>query len=473
MFVVERVYAVAEIRGQDEIDSIVDALATAGFQPALRSMTAAAAKVATLGGRRLGVGVLVNREPRFRTSTTHVDAPIGDLMFAVTEGIADRCYFVQPFSNRLFVFELRHHCVPSRLTEFCAAVERAVRARLDGRRVRGMDFSWAAVKEPIARQVPGSSRFPDAELKTKKPEYSEDELRAARLLVGAEARSFLLQLAQIGKVRAADAKLPPALIESLLGEHLLSKEYLVLCRKDSRTLCQVTNVEDLNVVSGGKLVCATCGRKFGEELVHEIFAGTDSSKQLVTSSRWMTIWLTDLLIQAGLAKEKIVWSATAGDDEIDIMTDELGLRILFELKDREFGLGDAYPFAYRLDRYGGNLGIVVSTDKIAQEAEKFFHEQRSKSAASIETLAAERIETGVRDLVDKYSRAGAQRVLNNLSVPLGINIGPLVSNWMDMFATAFRGGHYKSVAPAVQAPLEPVQLAKIGTENALATIGAE
>jgi hypothetical protein len=157
MFVVERVYAVAEIRDQDEIDSIVSELAAAGFQPTLRSMVAAAAKVATLGGRRLGVGAFVNRDPRFRTSTAQVDAPIGDLLFTGAEGIADRCYFVQPFGDRLFVFEIRHHCVPRALPEFCAAVERAVRARLDGRRVRGMNFSWAQVQG--TRRSPSSRVF--------------------------------------------------------------------------------------------------------------------------------------------------------------------------------------------------------------------------------------------------------------------------------------------------------------------------
>jgi hypothetical protein len=316
-----------------------------------------------------------------------------------------------------------------------------------------MNFSWQSVKEGPLRSATGPPRFRDTESKTKKADYSEAELRATRLLVGSEARNLILQLAQIGKVRAADAKLPPTLIEQLLGENLLSKEYLVVCRKDSRTLCQVTNIEDLNEVSGGKLVCPTCGRRFSEELVHEIFAGTEISKQLVTSSRWMTIWLTDLLVQAGLNKEAIAWSATAGDDEVDLMTDELGLRILFELKDREFGLGDAYPFAYRVERYGGNVGIVISTDKVSGEAEKFFQEQRSKAAASIETLAGARIESGVRDLIEKYSRSGVQRTLANLAGPLGINIGFLVSKWMEMFAAIYREGHYKPPSP-VQPLLE-------------------
>ncbi len=348
MFIIQRVRASAEIREQVEIDSVIDHLEFSGFKAALRSMVSSAAQVATLGRRRLSVETLLNRDSRFRASVGQPNAPIGDILFSSDQGIADRCYFLQPFNNNLFVFEIRHHCVGTRLPDFCAGVETAVHAKLDGRRVRGMNFTWVPIKENLGRHVPPSSRLPDADLKTKKPNYSDDELRAARSLVGAQVRGFLMQLAQIGKVRAADAKLPPELIGKLLSEGLLSKEFLVQCRKDSRTLCQVTNVDDLNAASGGKLVCPMCGRKFSDELVHEIFAVTDASKQLVTSSRWMTIWLTDLLVQAGLTKENISWSATTGDDEIDLMTDELGLRIFFELKDREFGLGDAYPFTFRL-----------------------------------------------------------------------------------------------------------------------------
>jgi hypothetical protein len=442
MFVVERSSASAEIREQGEINGVVDHLISDGYRAALRSMVEAAGKVATLGGHGIGVEALINRERRFRLGAPQTDSPVGDLLFKVGSEIAERCYLVQPFRNKVFIFEIRHHALPSGLINFCAEVERAIRARLDGRRVRGMNFAWQPVKGPSRRFVASPSRLPEAELTSQKPSYSAEELRAARLLVGAEARTLLLQLAQIGKVRAADAKLQAPLIEQLLCEHLLSKEYLVLCRKDSRTLCQVANIDDLNAMTGGRLVCATCGRKFSEEIIQEIFAGTELSKRLITSSRWMMIWLTDLLVGAGLSKDAVGWSATSGDDEIDIITDELGLRIIFELKDREFGLGDAYPFSYRLERYKGDLGVVVSTDRIAEEAGKFFQEQRSKAAASIETLVGTQIETDLRALIDKHSRIGVLRTLANLTEPLGIDVNQLVNNWMVMFATALRMGRY-------------------------------
>jgi hypothetical protein len=466
MFIIERVRAEAEIREQSEIDIIVAELDSGGYRPLLRSMVGAAKTAATLGMFDLRVDALSSSRLRLTPQTRKL--LIGDLLFSRAGQISDRCYFVQPTASSLQVFEVRHHSVPTGLSQICGAIEQAARKRLDGRRVRGMNFIWQPrlIRQRSAQRVGSSSRFRDTDLKAKKAEYSEDELRAARLLVGIEARNLILQLAQIGKVRAADAKLPPALIEQLQNEHLLSKEYLVVCRKDSHTLCQVASVEDLNEVSGGKLVCATCGRKFSDELFHEIFAGTETGKQLVTSSRWMTIWLTDLLVLAGIARGAILWGATAGEDEIDIMTDALGLRIFFELKDREFGLGDAYSFAYRLDRYDGSLGVVVSTDRIAGEAEKFFQEQRSKSAASIETLAGTGIEAGIRERIDKYSRYGIGQVLADYSDHIGINIAAVVSGWMDMFSGMLRSGRYKP-------PVPPPITAEAVTTDAVAAGGQE
>ena len=96
MFVVERLYAMAELREQSEIDGGVDHLEAGGYRPALRSMVEAASKVATLTGRGPGVEALINRERRFRLAPQRIDidAPIGDLLFKVVAEIAERCYLV-------------------------------------------------------------------------------------------------------------------------------------------------------------------------------------------------------------------------------------------------------------------------------------------------------------------------------------------------------------------------------------------
>lgn len=183
------------------------------------------------------------------------------------------------------------------------------------------------------------------------------------------------------------------------------------------------------------MLCTVCGRSFRDEVIQEIYALTGEAKRLLDGSRWMTVWLTELLISAGVERDRIAWNATAGDDEIDIMIDAPGPRVFLELKDREFGLGDAYPFAFRVTRYGGTRGVIVSTDQVASEAKRFFTEQRSNMEAEIEFLeGADAIENGVESLVDRISRSGVNELLGELSGPFGVNLIPIMRSWMDQRA---------------------------------------
>ena len=127
---------------------------------------------------------------------------------------------------------------------------------------------------------------------------------------------------------------------------------MVLCRQDSHTICAIQDRVEIDTGGASRFLCTICGRAFKDELVQEIHAPTDFGKRLLSGSRWMTIWVTELLIGSGIARDHIAWNAVAAEDELDIMTDALGPRAFFELKDRDFGLGDAYPFAYRVTSPG-------------------------------------------------------------------------------------------------------------------------
>jgi len=319
-------------------------------------MLKAACEVASMPPDAVSVSSLAAFRQGFRPSSGNV--PVGELLFPSAGSAPDAAYVIQPFGTRLETWEIRHHTTASGLSSFCTAVEQAAKATLDGRRLRGMQFTWRPTTERLSRgYVPGTygrlAKEPD--LKTKPPDYSDDDLRASKLLAAPDVRRFLLELAQYGKARAVDAGLQPKTTDHLLQEKILRKEYLVLCKQDSRTICKVCDRAELDDPAGGKFTCTVCGRTLKDETVQDILALTDFGRELLTSSRWMTVWVTDMLLRAGLSRNDIGWNPTAGPDELDIMTDAFGLRVFFELKDREFGLGDAYPFAIRLGRYGGRL----------------------------------------------------------------------------------------------------------------------
>jgi hypothetical protein len=86
----------------------------------------------------------------------------------------------------------------------------------------------------------------------------------------------------------------------------------------------------------------------------------------------MRIIVAEELRKQGVEPTSILWNLNQGGEDIDIV---FGLRddvFFLELKDRAFGVGDAYPFNYRLQNWGGTFGIVFSTDRVAEEAKAVF-----------------------------------------------------------------------------------------------------
>jgi len=280
-------------------------------------------------------------------------------------------------------------------------------------------------------------------LKSKKPEYSEQEARLAESLVEKDARTVLLQLAQArGKARSADTKsdADAKIIANLHDSHLILREYLVLCRQDSHTICSLRDRSQLGGESGLDLRCSICGRPFRDENVQEIFALSDSATKLLDGSVWLSIWVTELLKRAGVPGTSILWNATAGEDEIDIVADLYGSRVFFELKDRDFGLGDAYPFAFRIQRYGGRHGVVVSTGNVADEVKALFRERTpGVASAPIDVVeGAHAISRNLPELIDSLSRSPALRVAAELGESMGVNLLPLVSAWMKRVSSPAR-----------------------------------
>jgi hypothetical protein len=303
-----------------------------------------------------------------------------------------------------------------------------------------MTFSWKPIRERQPRRYGPPTRFYKAEkLESKPADYTVAESEGARLLVCAQSRKLALRLAQLGKARLIDAaqQADENVTKPLLEGGLLRREYLVICKQDSHTIASVQERTEFSTGGGEKFSCTVCGRPFKDELVQEILALSDLGKKLLTGSRWLTILVTEILLSAGISKESIRWNPAAGEDELDIMTDALGPRVFFELKDREFGLGDAYPFAFRVSRYGGTFGAVVTTERVADEAKKFFEEQAPNMPARIEFIEGEgALESGVQELVDRFSRSGVMQVVADLTEPLAISVVPLLRRWMERQAHA-------------------------------------
>ena len=385
MYVFEGKQAKVELRSQREIDGIIEKLAEIGLSPTLRQASHALLSAIGIDAKlwsRACSDMLMSMmsdhklrfSPRASRTTYGEESIVGDIYCH-----DDSLLIVQPDGAKLIACEIRPHNVASGLEAFTEKICEAAKASLDGRRLRGMNFDWTSVPVEYFHDLRRShlaAAGREPKLAMKPATLVSHEIENSRLLIEPKYRSFLQRLVQAGKVRAVDAMLDTDLgtTDPLIEKGLLRKEFLVRCRMDSRTLCTVESQEDLEYEFGERLRCSSCGRTFKEELIQEVYAPTAHAKALINGSHWMTVWITDVLMKAGVDKSSIHWSATAGEDEIDIIAEVQGHRMFFELKDREFGLGDAYPFVTRMQRYGADGGVIVSTERVADEVKGFIAE---------------------------------------------------------------------------------------------------
>jgi hypothetical protein len=429
MFLIEGRRANAEIREQAEVDLIVEELEGLDYRSMSRGLLAGLCRAASVDPASLSIVHMLSEQSYYRRRRI-AGTPAGDLLFRGDQG-----FLIQPGRQVLRLWCFHNHAVESAMEVFCKDVQEAAQSRLDGRRLRGMDFTWEEIDldyptGPVA--MIAGPQYRDEDLEVTEPVYNQDEASAARLLVDPAARTFLLRMAQVSKARAIDAEVEESVTDELLESDLIRREYLVTCRDDSHTICTLPARRDVLDSSGAHLKC-TCGRPLKDELLREIYALTELGRRLLTGSRWMLIWTTELLLSSGVSREQIWWSPEASGEELDILLKLSGLRVFFELKDRDFGLGDAYPFIYRVSRYGGYLGVVATMDKVAKEAKEFFKEQqRELRGTSISLLEGQNgIRRGVSKLVDDVSQTAVLRLASESFEQAGLNVRPVIERWLE------------------------------------------
>jgi hypothetical protein len=369
---------------------------------------------------------------------------LGDLF--LTEDFA---YALSPIGTEgLQISVVGHEEREEALRKFCEDIEEGIKIRFDGRRIRGMEFAWKPQKVHVTAYIRHRYPFVDplydeepergvVKLESTEPNYGHEDVEAAKVLVDDEIRQFILKLAQVGKIRSRDAAeiAKPEILHHLFPLDLVAEEYLLTCKQDQHTICVVPSKDHLNKDPMAPLRCSVCGRSFPEENLQVIYTLTERGKKLVAGSLWMSIWLTDLLIENGVRKEAIKWGLEANGEELDIMVEDFDSRIFLELKDREFGLGDAYPFVYRITRYGGKVGIVATMHKVSTDAQKFFKEetQRRENPIQIQYLEGlEGIRHGVAKLIEDISRLQARKLVQPYSLSAGFDLWPIVEHWINI-----------------------------------------
>jgi hypothetical protein len=302
------------------------------------------------------------------------------------------------------------------------------------------DFSQSQKITPIfqSRPVPStvqSDIFDESEgnkhLETIPPDYTDQEVAASKCLAEDSVRTAILKLAQNVKIKAIDFKKIAAepVIERMKQEGLVEEQFLVACKQDSGQLAVFDNLEGFKAGHAGALKCATCNRFFKDENIESIYTLSQFGKKLSDKSRWMSIFVTDILRGLNVPRESIKWNATASGDEIDIIVDIFGRSIFFELKDREFGQGDAYAFLFRCDRFKANAAMVVSMTTASPEAHSTFEFQKAVKDWKIVEGKRGELTGEIKKFIFMVRRKAIMTLFRRSTAAFGPDFSSLFQSW--------------------------------------------
>lgn len=280
-----------------------------------------------------------------------------------------------------------------KIQSFASIVKEAIIETLDGRKTRNMKFDWTEKKigTPNLDKIKKESET-KSQILFKNAILDPSEVSSINIFSDKNIRELLIEINQSGFVRQRDLMMRKQkgfpdlndILTKLKNHSLLNTEYLIECKKTNTPLTRIQNKDILEKSELGDLICPSCTARFKNENILEGYSLSDLTKKMLKQSYWMTVWVTDILKELGIDENAILWNISDSGEEVDILAEVFGRLWIFELKDREFGSGDAYPLNYRKVRYRADKSIIITAESVSKEAKKVFEELKKESESDRE-----------------------------------------------------------------------------------------
>lgn len=290
-----------------------------------------------------------------------------------------------------------------------------------------------------------SNRFDEIKQEgaTTAAESSPEELAAVKVLADKELRVLAtavktsggLLIRDLPKQFASMQRHGNELVQLLKDAKLVDSEIVVVCAKSQAQVARVPSKDVIERMASYGMKCA-CGRKISDERIEEALSVTELARSMLDKARWMTVLLVELLGRLGVPRSSILVEQNLGGDEIDCIANISGELVLFELKDKEFSLGNAYSFGAKVAIVKPKHRVIVSTEHVGGDAREHFNRQKqaerresqrfiasgrndqeSEDITYIEGLTE--LESKLTELADSIYKQDAVNVLSKL-LPLGV-----------------------------------------------------
>lgn len=315
------------------------------------------------------------------------------------------------------------------------AIDEALEVTLEGKRAKRPKHVWTNFM-PGSRKLSFNEWLRDrgTDVRFLAADLTKAVIERAEVMADKNVRTLMVEISEarfareidILSRRGGEADEYGQALESIKTASLVDSEYVLQCKKTSAQLGRIADKEFLRNSGFAEIKCTSCGRKFSEELLKEGYSISTAGAEMLRGSHWMTVWVSDKLTKLGVPVESIFWNLEDAGEEVDIVVEFGGGIWIFELKDREFGAGDAHPFNYRAVRYKADHAVIITTDKVAPDARRVFTELASTRPIFIEGL--ENVFDDMRKAFDGEALGKAKAAINAISLVSGHDLTAFLDN---------------------------------------------
>lgn len=234
--------------------------------------------------------------------------------------------------------------------------------------LRGQVPLWEAALGAPLTPLPWSPRLDERRGSPVKGQLdaTAQERRAAKALLERPVYRMAKRLRETReglKAEAISGAEAGAAMRTLRTLGLVSEGRRVRCSRTQRVV-QTLSAEEARRTPG---LCA-CGRPLELEPSDAVVVAASPLQALLDSSRWLSLVLQAQLLDLGIGQDHMCFNLRVGPDEVDCLADAAGFSVLFELKDKDFTLGNAYSLTSKAALLHPAMVVIVTSGLVTKDA---------------------------------------------------------------------------------------------------------
>lgn len=150
-------------------------------------------------------------------------------------------------------------------------------------------------------------------------------------------------------------------IENFEKANLITKDYVILCRKSNQQILQVSSKAAIEETSQSSFKCFICGNAIASEEIDEIITCSDFGKRLMTNDHWMLIKFLNYLDRLKIKRSDVyVQSDNLSIQKVFIRENQ---KLIFVVMcNKKLELNDSYHLSSLINTFNVPFIILVSPE---------------------------------------------------------------------------------------------------------------